>query len=77
MIKEITMTEFEEKFPEVNTYSWWSNAKYLEDGTILLETDWNGKEYIINGKLYKPFYDFDIITDQRRVLGYVEWGEVL
>lgn len=71
------MTAFEEKFPKVNTYSWWSNAKYLEDGTILLETDWNGEEYIINGKRYRPLFDWSNYPDRGTEIWFEEWGEVL
>ena len=56
VIKEITIEEFEKKFPEVSIYSLWKTANYLEDGTILLPSEWNGDEYIVDGKSYKPIF---------------------
>lgn len=72
MIKEITKSEFEKRFPGVKTYSSLCTVVYLENGIILLNSEWNGEEYNVDGKIYKPIYDFDIITDQRRILGYEE-----
>ena len=72
MIKEITKSKFEERFPKVRTYSDLCTVFYLENGVILLNSEWNGEEYNVDGKIYKPVYVWNTITDQGRVIGYEE-----
>ena len=58
MIKEISKKEFEERFPEVSTYGIDWTQKFLENGIILLDSDWNGEVYTLkeNGRerTFKP-----------------------
>lgn len=67
ILEEIGRQEFIKKFPEISTYGTDMFDTFLEDGTILWYSDWNGEMYLFNGKMYKPFYkeceegDFDII----------------
>ena len=70
MIKEITMTEFNERFFEVSIYDIWNTTAYLENGVILLDSEWNGEEYNVDGTHYKPVFDWSNYADQGTVLGY-------
>ena len=73
IIKEISKSKFEKRFPEKNkTYGFLCIVVYLENGVILLDSDWNGEGYIVDGKIYKPIYDWNIETDQGTVIGYEE-----
>ena len=72
MIKEITKSEFEKRFPEVSTYGFDNTANYLEDGTILLDSEWNGEEYIVDEKSYKPVFEWDKEADQGTTIGFEE-----
>ena len=48
MLHEITKKEFEEKYPEVNTYGLEScGPVYLENGVVLINEEWNGEVYTI------------------------------
>ena len=76
MIKEITKSEFKERFPKARTYSDLGTVQticYLENGVILLNSEWNGEEYNVDGKIYKPVYAWNTITDQGSVIGYENW----
>ena len=58
MIKEIGRQEFEEKFPEVYVSDAGQVAAYLENGTVLLNSEWNGEVYTVNDenaeRRYRP-----------------------
>ena len=75
MFKEITKKEFEEKFPEVNTYGMDNYMLvYLENGMILLENEWNGEGYetFFDGKrvcVYPVYKDMDEYGDTE-IMGY-------
>ena len=58
MLKELTLAEFKEKFPQVSIYGLEDPLNvFLENGEILIEREWNGEEYILkNGKTYRPVY---------------------
>lgn len=47
MTKEITKREFEERYPEVYISDAGQVAAYLENGTVLLNSEWNGENYTI------------------------------
>ena len=47
MIKEITKREFKERYPEVYVSDDGQVAAYLENGTVLLNSEWNGESYTI------------------------------
>ena len=77
MINEITKTAFEKAFPEVSDYGLAQQSPvYLENGTILIDHEWNGEKYIVkeDGREveYTPMYsepgengDFEIIGYER------------
>lgn len=73
MLKELTLTEFKERFPQVSTYGLEDPLNvFLENGEILIEREWNGEEYILkNGKTYRPVYK-PLNEDYYTVIGYVE-----
>ena len=73
MLKELTLTEFKERFPQVSTYGLEDPLNvFLENGEILIEREWNGEEYILkNGKTYRPVYK-PLNEDDYTVIGYVE-----
>ena len=73
MLKELTLTEFKERFPQVSTYGLEDPLNvFLEHGEILIEREWNGEEYILkNGKTYRPVYK-PLNEDDYTVIGYVE-----
>ena len=59
MIKEMRKKEFEERYPEVYVSDDGQVAAYLENGTVLLNSEWNGENYTVkdeNGaeKRYRP-----------------------
>ena len=44
MLKELTLTEFKERFPQVSTYGLEDPLNvFLENGEILIEREWNGE----------------------------------
>lgn len=44
MLKEINKAEFEKKIPEISTYGIdMYSPVYLENGVILIDTEWNGR----------------------------------
>lgn len=75
MIKYITKSEYEERFPKVNTYGFDITTIYLENGVILLDSEWNGEDYMVDGKIYKPVYSFFILSEQWKIIGFEERGE--
>lgn len=67
VFEELTQKEFEERFPEKNTYGLKEYLPvYLENGTILINTEWNGERYSGEYGEYRPVYlqdecDFEIV----------------
>ena len=67
IIEEISKEEFKKKFPEVSTYGIEMHMPiFLENGEILLDTQWNGEEYFTDKGIIVPVYedndgDFEII----------------
>lgn len=58
MLKEITMDEFQKRFPEISTYGTHCMSEvFLEDGTILWEQDWNGEEYNDGERRFRRVYE--------------------
>lgn len=48
MLKEISREEFEQRFPEISTYGLDMDMPvYLENGAILIDTEWNGEVYTV------------------------------
>ena len=74
MIKEITKRKFETRFPKKRTYCDLYPAVYLENGVILINSEWNGEAYNVDGKIYKPIYICDTFSDEVMVIGYDERG---
>lgn len=82
MIKEIGRQEFEKRYPEVYISDAGQVAAYLENGTVLLNSEWNGENYTVkdeNGaeKRYRPVEqpsetDEDGEVLQYDVIGYEE-----
>lgn len=78
MIKEITKKEFD----EVSTYGLEQYSPvYLENGVILIDTEWNGEVYTVkeNGKerTFKPIqeaiaFDDDGEPEQWETIGFEE-----
>lgn len=72
MLKEITMKEFQKRFPEISTYgTHWTSEVFLEDGTILWEQDWNGEEYNDGHRRFRCVYK-EVGEDEFEVVGYEE-----
>ena len=71
IINVLTQKEFKEKFPEVSTYGIEMHMPvFLENGEILLDTQWNGEEYLVKGKSYSPFYKET--EEDTEIIGYYE-----
>lgn len=70
---KLDIAEFEKKYPDISTYGLDNSLLnvFLEDGTILLQDDWNGYEYISEGKIYRCVYEL-INDDDWNVVGYYE-----
>ena len=71
ILEEISKAEFKERFPEISAYGTDIFNVFLEDGTILWYSDWNGEEYMVNEKVYKPFYKQNG-EDDFETIGYYE-----
>lgn len=76
LIKEISKEEFEKRFPEVSTYGIDWTETFLENGVILLDSDWNGEEYCSlcpDGvkRWYRPVYE-ELGDDEFEIIGYEE-----
>lgn len=82
MLEIISRDEFLEKFPNhpyAYNYAW--DETYLENGVVLLSSEWNGYEYHSDGKTYRPVYQLcengetdDIYSDEAEFdyVGYYE-----
>lgn len=67
MLKEITRKDFESKYPDIYISDPGQVAVYLENGTVLLYSEWNGECFIDeDGYHYEPvtrhIYDDDFVT---------------
>lgn len=72
ILEEITMADFERKFQEISTY--WLEQKFpvfLENGAILLQSEWNGEHYFSDGKEYAPLYN-EVEEDDSEIIGFYE-----
>lgn len=55
LLSELTARQFTEAFPD--TYTSGEVAVYLENGVVLLNSEWNGEQYTLeNGDRYRPAY---------------------
>lgn len=82
MMKELSKKDFEEKFPDVSTYGLEHYSPvFLENGIILIETEWNGEVYIVNDgekeRIFRPISKPTVFDDDGEILesetiGYVE-----
>lgn len=72
MVKEITREMFMERYPANVVIAPIELAVYLEDGTVLLDEDWNGEVYTVkteNGeRVYQPLYKLD--GENSEIIGY-------
>lgn len=67
----LTQKEFKKKFPEVSTYGIEMHMSvFLENGEILLDTQWNGEQYLVKEKSYSPFYKET--EEDTEIIGYYE-----
>lgn len=72
VLEEITKAEFKQKFPEISTYGLEHNSPvFLENGVILIDTEWNGECYLSDGKEYRPVYN-EIEEDDTEIIGFYE-----
>lgn len=76
LIREISKEEFKRKFSRISTYGIDWTQKFLENGTILLDSEWNGEEYnslCPDGikRCYKPVYK-EVDADNFEIIGYEE-----
>ena len=62
--KEITRAEFEKKYPDINTNGLGSYMPvFLDNGDVLLETEWNGERYETLEHIYYPVYENDLLDN--------------
>ena len=67
----LTQKEFNDKFSEVSTYGIEMHMPiFLVFGDILLDTQWNGEEYLVKGKSYSTFYKET--EEDTEIIGYYE-----
>ena len=72
IVEEISKEHFKAKFPEISTYRLENNSPvFLENGVILIDTEWNGECYLSDGKEYRPVYN-EIEEDDTEIIGYYE-----
>lgn len=83
MLKEMNKTDFENKFPRISTYGLeMYSPVYLENGVILINTEWNGEVYTVKNtdgteNVYQPVqkpvsYDEDGEPEDWEIVGYEE-----
>ena len=74
MFKEISKEEFISSFPDVDTYaaSYDEMPVFLDNGVLLLSSEWNGEEYIesVSKKRYRPIYSNN--NEDGNIIGYEE-----
>ena len=72
IIEEITKAEFEKKFPDVPTYGLEQLMPvFLENGTICIDTEWNGERYSTDKGIIVPVYK-KMGEDDFQIIGYYE-----
>ncbi len=76
VLKTLTLRSFKKKFPNTLITDERISNVYLNDGTILLNEEWNGWHYDANGMFYYPVdvpisFDEDGEPDQYETVGYV------
>lgn len=64
ILMEISKTDFLKRFPDKSLYGL-DNPILLEDGAILLSSEWNGYEYHSDGHIYRPYYLYNT-----EIIGY-------
>lgn len=72
MYKELSKKEFERKFPDTDTYGLeLHNPIYLNNGVILIDTEWNGEHYTLkeNGT-ERRFCPIEQADENSEVLSY-------
>lgn len=74
--EEISRAEFQKKFPDAPLHSIHEcTAVFLENGSILLDSEWNGEVYTVkeNGRerTFKPLYA-EADDDDVEIVGYYE-----
>ena len=73
ILEEITKEEFERKFPDIPAHDLKTcSPVFLENGVILINSEWNGERYITEGKEYTPFYKEGEQGDIE-IIGYYEF----
>lgn len=83
VLEPMFLCDFKKKFPNITVMDESVNNMYLDNGTILLYSEWNGECYCSGGKSYYPvdipisyYYDEDDDDsgkpDQYETVGYVE-----
>lgn len=69
LLHELDRVEFETRFPEIYISDWTQVSVCLDDGTVLLESEWNGEKYISDGYDYIPEYQ-QTDDDEYDIVGY-------
>ena len=68
LLEAMTAKEFDAAYPDV--YVSGDVAEYLENGVVLLSSEWNGEEYTLeNGDRYRPAYR-QIDEDNYEIVGF-------
>lgn len=70
MLKEITRKEFESKYPTIYISDPGQVAVYLEDGTFLLYSEWNGECFIEEDGFHYGPVTRQIDDDDFETIGY-------
>ena len=71
VLEELNKAEFEKRFPETSTYGLQDYSPvYLENGIILIDSEWNGERYSGEYGEYRPVYQH--IEDDFEIVGYEE-----
>ena len=69
ILQEISKEDFEKEFPEKSLYNL-SFPILLENGAVLLDSEWNGEYYLSDGSEYAPIYKE--VGDDVEIIGYYE-----
>lgn len=83
MLKELSEVEFKKRFPKASAYGLEMHSPvYLENGVILIDTEWNGEVYTIKDQdgiesVYRPIqepvsYDEEGEPGDWEIIGYEE-----
>lgn len=69
ILEALSKKEFEKRFPEISTYGLEDYSPvYLENGTVLINTEWNGERYSGEYGEYRPVYQQE--EDDFEIVGY-------